>query len=1471
MTDFDSSIRGNWQGITKNFVEGHAQQEDGVFVETIIAHANPIIKTGDEKYEYESVKIITQKKTGIVSLVEHYEERLGKRAAVGEEELERLQRYIDVASRTWSFEEAFLYKTNIQELREFSDSLAKLFSRYDAEKDRKLSETGGRTLPHFSFRSIHSNFATLVDRLELYLKDSFRFAIKEYIFDESGEEQSYMVGFDSGETVPSHTASTRALSADLYFFLQPESSFLSGFMFPGNGPSESVSLPLKNWVDLSYVSLDSSLVDGELLFSKNLDNIRIHRNCLFGDYAPLRNSLLEETARNLLVFFRDINDNFMKEYFASSSWEDFCSLFVRPAVVFEGGTTRSVLNKTSQSLKEKLEEDKIVYSTKEKEAVVKKNQNKSDRTDSGFIEEIKKDLEKAGTIEALYSILEKTRLDKLARASRECVGAISFGGNLPPVDMFSGQTPLVEVPRFSLPEIPVSGGASAEIVPLAVEQLKSAVLSSLREYVVGLFTVEKCDEWKKFFDKDFYERAISELAKLVEELFDELVAAVLSNSFLADSVSCYGPGPLIQLARNLLSFSDRTSSSDLFDGVASFGFEQILEASLSVFDKRVIERCGVPSAAVVQEVFSTMGGVIPKYRLEEILAVPPSPLGENSWCDTSKESFFAWLQDKGVGGEELACLKKTIDGNADEYRETVARYARSGGRLVLEEPFVLGDFYKQTALQTASSIVDLVFFAIDGLLVNYPKLVCSAGMEGVGASLEDADFLSSFGGSGLDSGKAKGVGGFVRPDNVGADEEFLENDTSGHTPFFDIYSLFTPAEEFQNTFFLRYEGVDFESECSFAEKQTIFRVLSNGRMTQMKKSFFGRDKHNKNVSVSGLEFEVLGGSGGAEYVAPPWYRRIVDAVLSDVRRGSPADSFNSREWEGAVFTSIISQLQKTFWVFLTKSIFKNDLRRVVSFGGDDSISFSELVPLALSRQLKAEADSECYRINSKGLCELVVEKSLVEAKSRRTEDQSVVRKIAENELSAFSPVFEFFMSCPFLWHLFPNHEWKDGIVSHFLATYFKNESEILAQNIDLIGGGSEFVYSGGAITADVLDEMERNFNLMLTWEDAIVDEFVRSLGVLSQAFSNFIKSETSLVQEFVSSLPIWQIAGRSEIGVQNSMNFSKRAILVLTLEIKDGGVWKVLKFDEANNFASQVVSFANLGGSFAEFSSVPMDEPKTYRASVNVVLTDEEITQGTNLELPGKVICSAPLSSVETEFKKTTNSFVHLASALRQEVGKHGPVSDLFYTNFGFGDIFELFQVFLFDLARETTHVGDFSKFWVPSSHEESETGQNTSLSALSEGGDTFGLLRAAASVSSIQKMALEMLRKTPYLIFKGQVEMSDPVIRKARKIVDSAKLNGIEKNLAFVALVELRPANIWLIAAKSPPITPQGILYLVLEEKNRRKNKAQESLENTRDEELDAVFDSVGLGSFCAEKQTVEDVRPVMSEPACRDSYAGV
>jgi hypothetical protein len=86
------------------------------------------------------------------------------------------------------------------------------------------------------------------------------------------------------------------------------------------------------------------------------------------------------------------------------------------------------------------------------------------------------------------------------------------------------------------------------------------------------------------------------------------------------------------------------------------------------------------------------------------------------------------------------------------------------------------------------------------------------------------------------------------------------------------------------------------------------------------------------------------------------------------------------------------------------------------------------------------------------------------------------------------------------------------------------------------------------------------------------------------------------------------------------------------------------------------------------------------------------------------------------------------------------------------------------------------------------------------------------------------MLFEAPKLIFKATVEQSDPNIRAARTIVDTAALAGQKIPMVVASLGMLLPINVAPLVGWGPPITPLGWGYLALSAIEERINLGKPS-----------------------------------------------
>jgi hypothetical protein len=229
-----------------------------------------------------------------------------------------------------------------------------------------------------------------------------------------------------------------------------------------------------------------------------------------------------------------------------------------------------------------------------------------------------------------------------------------------------------------------------------------------------------------------------------------------------------------------------------------------------------------------------------------------------------------------------------------------------------------------------------------------------------------------------------------------------------------------------------------------------------------------------------------------------------------------------------------------------------------------------------------------------------------------------------------------------------------------------------------------------------------------------------------------------------------------------------------------------------------------------------------------------------------------PLCSVLLTKKEMYDSFVnsgHKTSTIEDQINfqeyafsvfrKKLFNSDSFRADFVYtlalDKIYDLCGAFMFQVNLKTTGLENLFNIKTDSMSASEIIGDEYSKNKEQFINDTYGTIRQKYSLTDIQKMALQMALDTPKLIFKMQVEMSDPNIKIARKIVDVAKLKGKNLDIRKVSLIMLLPSNIWPPPVGiGPPITPQGILYLFLDAKLNKEKRAKM---------LDTAEDSIPVG----------------------------
>lgn len=1450
--------------------------EDGSQTKQVIAYTSAIAQAADS-FLYHFTDIITKTTIGTISDTQRFFKTGGQTTGPFDKNRVYNLLYAMQVASSWGQESVPVFTTTIPALRDSMQRFEKLCERLEKEKNAQLSRNRGTTTPKFSFIELSSKMKKVLKELESFLKQSFTFALREYLVSvEAGDYSFY--GFDTERTVSYDEANTRLLSCEISFTTLPKVSFDSAELFKlqRNGDGSAL-IPFENWFEIRFVKFQKRDIEGGLYQSDfvNLtgtNTIYVHRNMLFGGYKDLRELLVDDSIRNVWNQFYSIKESFLTDEQNSLTWEDFCAFYVRPPITVVEEKEWKTLSKDLKSLDEKLKEDKKIYDAKERKRVVEKNKGKKDETDSGFLEDLKRDLKNTKDLDGLYAALNKTKLGALAKASFDCLHKVSMFSkdetNPELFDPFSSSIPDIRIPKFSLPEIPVMTGPSQNVVPLALEQIKGMVLEATIAQLDSFFTVEKCEDFGKFFNKRAWEALKNALQDALRADWDSLVSMI---QLLIGETSCFSAEDLLSILYKSADVLSPEKVIALLNGDQnSPNPYELAELACLVLGAEVVGRCGIPRRSLVTSVAAAVNTRLPGL-IDELGALADDPpqdfvLESKIKCETSYDNFMQWLLNNGLPTDKVECLINTTKDDKSKFLRGLESYIKNKGASSPEDPFVIDSSVESTILQMCESEFSNVFDAFSKNVVDYPLFVTAGTGAQFGATIADTEFLGSIN---TDmAGKAKTLGGFDLPENWNANEPFLSAVPRDFVPFFEIVTEVFSVPEFSNRLFPEFILFGRDTRAHYPNKKEIYEFSYNGFTTSLEKYFGPLRGHKRilkfgvsDVEVGGVPFVV--GERHSEII-PVWSMLFADKALTSL---PSVYSEQRQNWMEALGNGVIKQLRNSFIDFLAVKARGSLVGQTVSFQGRDA---GRTVPAVevLAKYLQRMPSESCANgeavFGKDAFCKHVANLVKEEMIQRREYKYDLVKPIGLIDLSPRVAALNFLLGTPFLGEMFTSYSPADRILSNYILWKFPELQDELERYSDFIRVSTDSVFTNddllrtqGLDDEEVMDNsgdeslktvpVGRIDTISFASLDHIksVHKTQENLNLIASGFANFLGSNKTWMRSWVESLPVWQIAKYRPNEQTGFGSFAKKVLFSVGIEAFSGS-WKCVKISGGSYAGSNV--FVNFGNenlkTAAENSSNSL--VAKYRASLNLNVFSEVVSEGTQLGVGSPFRLISPVVSVEFD-KGNIDSDSALISAAVEALSGDDQLKKVLEENLCFGELFELFNVFLFELTNRTTNFGRFLGDGLKFSPE-SGTSLTTQVQALnSVANDTFGILRSKFSISDIQKMALKMALKTPYLIFKSQVEMVDPVIRKARKIVDEARLRGMELDFARVALFDLRPANLWLLLAKSPPITPAGILYAILE----RKNKSSEEFSSIADAEgLPEVSTpqgtTVGFGKMC-------------------------
>jgi hypothetical protein len=1457
--------------------------EDGSQFQRIVAPTSGIVEVGDS-FVYNFTNIIIEKTVGTEPKIERFLETEGaKTASLPEFEIHKLFYALNLAG-PWSQNSVPVFTTTIKELRESVTRFGDLCSRLEKEKEAQLSKNRGVTMPKFSFSELSAKIKKAHSELEAFLLESLTFQIRELVM--SNETGDYSVFcFDPEQKVSSEIANSRLLSCELSFTTFPHTSFKTDDLFGLKRDGDvSGKVPLEDWFEIRFLKFKKSdILEGlnasDFSDLAGMEVIYIQRNMILGDYKKLRELLLDDTTRNIWNRFSSIKSTFLAEAKNTLTWEDFCAFYVRPPITVVEEKEWKPLSKDLKSLPEKLEEDKKIYAAKERAKIVANNKAAKDDTDSGFIEDIKRDLKGTKDLDGLYKVLSQSKLGALAKASFDCldkVASFSKDETNPEIfDPFSSKIPEIKIPKFSFPETPAATGPSQNIAPLAVEQIKKMILEATLSQLDSFFTVEKCEDFSKFFDKKAWAALGEALKDALKKDWDKLVSTL---SELLDPTNCFTAEELLSLvykASDILPPSKVVAM--LSGGPGGPSSYEMAELAYLVLGAVKIGTCGVPNASLIAFTSETIRFHLPDLveTLEAIIDDPPQDfvLESKIKCETSYESFMQWLLDNGLEQDKVQCLIETTKSEKSQFLRGLEEYIKNQGKAKSEDPFVIDSSTEATIKQMCISEFSSVFDAFSKNVVDYSIFVTAGTGAQFGATQDDYNFLDSMDPAMAQA--AKEIAGMNPPDNLRPNTEFQESSPYDFVPFLEIVNDVFSIPEIHNQFFPDYFLFSRDTKLNYPQAKETYEFSYKDTSVSLEKFFGPLRGHKRVLKVKESSFEVSGVPFVEEEIdspiVPVWSKKFADlATPFLVREQEPF----LRDWRDSLSNSIINQIRNSFVDFLCEETRNSLAGQTVSFdseAGPRNVYTAEAMAKYLSKIPYESCSNGSAVFGKDAFCSEIKDLVKAEMERRRAYQYDLVRPLGSVEIAPRVASLFFLLGSPFLSALFKDYETTDRVISNYVLWRFPELRAELEANSGFIPFNSDSVFTEDdlkrARDEDSEEIMDNSGDEYLKVQPVLANmdrisfaslkhlknltKTQQNFELISSGFANFMNSKNGWVQKWVNSLPVWQISRHVPNTSSSFGSFKHKVMFTLGIEYFSG-TWKTVKISAGDAIFKNQPIFVDYGtGVLLTPAQIAEDDSIVkYRVSLNLNVMAETITGGVVLGSGNPFRLIARI--VSSEFDKSgLNTEPGLFNKAREVLSGQEQLKKVLTEYLCFNELFELFNVFLFELTLDTTNFGRFLSEGLKFGPETTSSleAQVQALNAVSS--DTFGVLRSKFSISDIQKMALKMALKTPYLIFKSQVEMIDPVIRKARKIVDEAKLRGTNLDFAKVALVDLRPANLWLLLAKSPPITPLGMLYVALEKKNKSSEEFISSVDAGPGAETTSTQgERVIFGKMCVPKR---------------------
>ena len=1363
-----------------------------------------------------------------------------------------------------------VFSIKFSELKQFSSDFKKLCEKLDInkkefEKNNKIISI----IPALDFKQLAIDFNSFVVVLEDYLLKSFKYKIMQNFVVDTGELslKHYFYPFIE---ISNQDAQVLLDSCMLNFCLLENAIFYKkDFSQIVTNQVEYNDLEdiFSGWVDIKSVEFLGDDVE-KFLISGKTASIKIFRPFLYGNYEPIREQLTKTFIRNLFINFKVIKSFYFEEDIPVD-WQDFCSVFLRPALTLtydpksKGDKKSSVLNSPLKTLKQKTDEDKKI--AKERREKAEANAKRKEEQDTGILSDLIKEIKNSVDKDSLYKVLQRVVLKNLVEASKDCVGEF--------VALPSIKIPNIELPSFDFSFKINVNDVSGDMYKKIIDQMIKVSFENTVKTVERFFTVKDCEDLQQIFSKDKYKDFYKSLKSAISDDFEAIVENLKQTlKDLAEQLQkdfCNTELYLVTLynADKILSPADILElTSGTLDTKKSLKFLDFMNINNQLYFEG--ELCGSLEPSELNLLYINVGNVLDSWRdnAEELMEdkEPEVTYQSSLKCETAFGSFVDWMRENGFSKDVINCVVEKSTEEKSNFLLDLYEYVNRGGVSEVEQVQVDDASLSDTAKILFDANFSFWFDNWEQIVKNYKDFAKSKTQpESVNINQKIQDIFNGFGISGVDivksevsrslttSGVLSEWDGTTDYDigKIGTGPAFFDTskymknnpdkfvfnfDKEGKSFTFQQELIDGHVETVQfsrsnNDFFFPQQHIYINDDLNFPVYQEV--VAWNKDQT---KNIIGFDSYSKlfgsycikNVpeiftNRIGL-FERFVGGDLYNYTQQKFVNFLKKQVLEtnelvldtfDVikENGKP---LNVDEFE--VFCSTVSKIGETQDVdgFCTlfgreqwEKLFKNILSDVYKERGnyDKEVAlnkfglklktrlFSLFFRMATPNFLRFFNENGNYCINGYFKSLFGEEFSNFFDGDYQFDDYS---QEAEVNLAKNHERFQIerFLEAPeALEGMFPNFL-NDGYVFPELEL-----NKNITENIDIVSRCFSSMFNGRAvgIFEKYLHYLQfRHFNDYINYDvsGVSINSHYNNIGL--------IKDRCDLFLEVV----YMERGIRKTFGISGgTRDFSPiKPQFVNYAQVRPYDIVDLLKTSTLNK-----IEKININLSFAQFNFPTLNHQ--FHQGINDIgyilpIVSLEIAKQEIIDFVKKYVGLVDTQQQKIEMQ---NDFFDMC---REKIINSSEFKNQYIHTLALDKIFECYNLLLFDSNMYSTNVGQLFNFKVKNPEKEQEELQQYKDNSSKFKNDTFGLLRSKYSVSDVQKLALKMAMDTPKLIFKAQVEATDPNIMLARRIVDVARLAGKDLDIRFVSLAMLQPINVWVPVGVGPPITPQGLMYLFLD-----------------------------------------------------------